>query len=115
MKKTKKKTRDITTFNKRVDAVLDTTDNLFDRVTRKDQASLGIMLMSSAMTNLYQEGYFQHQIVDMTIDAVQEFVDMEVDFCKEDGIEPFPKDGCTCKIKKPSFMQKLSKATATIN
>ena len=115
MKKTKKKTRDITTFNKRVDAVLDTTDDLFDRTTRKDQASLGVMIMSSAMTNLFHEGYCQHQVVDMVTDAVQEFVDMEVDFCKEDGVEPFPKDGCTCKIKKPSFMQKLSKATATIN
>ena len=115
MKKTKKKTRDITTFNKRVDAVLDMTDDLFDRVTRKDQASLGVLLMSSAMNNLYQEGYCQHQVIDMVTDAVQEFVDMEVDFCKEDGVEPFPKDGCTCKIKKPSFMQKLSKATTTIN
>ena len=115
MKKTKKKTRDITTFNKRVDAVLDTTDDLFDRTTRKDQASLGVMIMSSAMTNLFHEGYCQHQVVDMVIDAVQEFVDMEVDFCKEDGVEPCPKDGCTCKIKKPAFMQKLSKATATIN
>ena len=115
MKKTKKKARDIMTFNKRVDAVLDTTDDLFDRTTRKDQASLGVMIMSSAMTNLFHEGYCQHQVVDMVIDAVQEFVDMEVDFCKEDGVEPFPKDGCTCKIKKPAFMQKLSKATATIN
>ena len=65
MKKTKKKTRDITTYNKRVEAVMDTTNDLFDRVTRKDQASLGVMVMSSAMTNLFHEGYCQHQVLDM--------------------------------------------------
>ena len=115
MKKTKKKTRDIITYNKRVEAVMDTTNDLFDRVTRKDQASLGVMMMSSAMTNLFHEGYCQHQVLDMVMDAVQEFVDMEVEFCREDGVEPFPKDGCTCKIKKPAWIQKLSKATSSIH
>jgi len=75
--------------------------------------NLAIMIMMEAMSNLKDEGYCQHDIYGAVSNAVREYIGMEVDIAKEEGIEPF-SDECE-HDDKPSFLEALKHIPNNIN
>ena len=74
---------------------------------------LGILIMSEAMNNLKHGGYCQHDISDMVTTPVDQFIDMEVSFAKEDGTEPFSID---CHhVDSPSFLEVMKPISKRVN
>ena len=98
-------------INKVVDTMSDWFDNFKDE--ELSHPALGIVIMSEVMNNLKMEGYCQHDISDMVTDAIDEFIDVEVSFSKEEGIEPFPIE---CDHNdRPSFLEVMEPISKRVN
>jgi hypothetical protein len=96
------------TYIQLVDKVMDTMSDWFENsdATKISHPSLAIMIMSEAMNKLKENGYCQHDTVDMIQGAVDQYIDMEVTFAKEEGIEPF-LDDCGHDNDRISFVEAM--------
>ena len=86
----------------------------FDNYEDEEMAhpALGILVMTEAMNNL-KERYCQHDISDMTITAVDQYTDMEVDLANEEGRIPFD-DECE-HDDKPTFLELMEPISKRVN
>ena len=98
-------------INKVVDTMSDWFDNFKD--AELSHPALGIVIMSEVMNNLKMEGYCQHDISDMVTDAIDEFIDVEVDLANEEGRKPFDYE---CEHDdKPSFLKVMEPISKRLN
>ena len=103
------------TYDELVNIVIDTMSDWFDNLDDEDTGHpvLGIMIMSEAMNNLKEAGYCQHDTIDMVTHAVDQYIDIEESYAKENGTEPFPIE---CEHDdRPSFLEVMEPISKRIN
>ena len=102
-------------YDEMIHIVIDTMSDWFDNYEDKEIAhpGLGILIMSEAMNNLKHSGYCQLDISDMVTTAVDQFIDMEVSFAKEEGTKPFPNE--YEHDDRPSFLEVMEPISKRIN
>ena len=102
-------------YDEMIHIVIDTMSDWFDNYEDKEIAhpGLGILIMSEAMNNLKHSGYCQLGISDMVTTAVDQFIDMEVSFAKEEGTKPFPNE--YEHDDRPSFLEVMEPISKRIN
>ena len=101
-------------YHEMINIVVDTMSDWFDNYEDEEMAhpALGILIMTEAMNNL-KERYCQHDISDMTITAVDQYIDMEVDLANEKGWIPFD-DECE-HDDKPTFLEVMEPISKRLN
>ena len=101
-------------YDEMINIVVDTMSDWFDNYEDEEMAhpALGILIMTEAMNNL-KERYCQHDISDMAITAVDQYIDMEVDLANEEGRIPFD-DECE-HDEKPTFLEVMEPISKRLN
>ncbi len=102
-------------YDEMIRIVVDTMSDWFDNYEDEEIAhpGLGILIMTEAMNNLKEGGYCQHNISGMVQDAVDQYIEMEESFAKEEDREPFPLE---CEHEdKPSFLEIMEPISKRIN
>ena len=101
-------------YDEMINIVIDTMSDWFENFEDEemDHPALGILIMTEAMNNL-KESYCQHDVADMTITAVDQYTDMEVDLANEEGRIPFD-DECE-HDDKPSFLEVMEPISKRLN
>ena len=101
-------------YDEMINIVVDTMSDWFENYEDEemDHPALGILIMTQAMNEL-KESYCQHDISDMTITAVDQYIDIEESYAKENGTEPFPIE---CEHDdRPSFLEVMEPISKRIN
>ena len=101
-------------YDEMINIVVDTMSDWFENYEDEemDHPALGILIMTEAMNNL-KERYCQHGISEMTITAVDQYINMEVSYAKDHGTKPFD-DECE-HDDKPTFLEVMEPISKRLN